>query len=214
MQLVSRFAQAHDSLQRSRDLSGTPVIRAETSWLWFNRMLRANAVQLDPDTRTSLHIHRALETTVRNQLSWLGNVPPEALVEIRNVGALEEIRSIIGGGLKELVSAEPNNFHGTGDRVFGNLNSAFRDHERQLKLLSAKRWKFAGRDVSSFVLVGGIEVAAAITGLPMYGVLAAFSSLSGVVPTAKELREKLRELREEQRHIDATGVGILLRSRS
>lgn len=212
-QLLTRFSQANDSFQRSRELRATPVVRAETSWLWFNWMLRNNALAEDSEALVGLHLARALGTTVASEISWLGNVPPAALLEIRRVGALEEIRALMSAGIRELVAARPDNFHRTGDKVFDNLHSAFRDHEAKLNELRAKKWKFAGLDVGSFFVVGGIEMAAALTGLPLFGAAAATASRLGVVPTAKELKAKLGQIRGESKALTSTGVGILFKHR-
>lgn len=212
-QLLTRFSQANDSFQRSQDLRATPIVRAETSWLWFNWMLRNNTVAEDADTLVGLHLARALGTTVKSEYSWLGNVPPAALLEIRKVGALEEIRELMSAGIRELISARPDNFHRTGDKVFDNLHSAFRDHEAKLNELRAKKWKFAGLDVGSFFVVGGIEMAAALTGLPLFGAAAATASRLGVIPTAKDLKATLGKIREESNVLTSTGIGILFKHR-
>lgn len=211
MQLLTRFSQANDSYQRSRDLRGTPILRAETSWMWFSWMLRNSSKTLETDTLTDLHISRALGTTVNSEISWLGNVPPAALIEIRKVGALDEIKALLSTGVHELIAARPDNFFRTGDKVFENLNDAFLKHEKSLNLLRAKKWKFAGLDIGSFVVVGGIEMAAAFTGVPLFGAAAAAASLSGVIPTAKDLKDRLSKLRDESAKLDSTGVGILFR---
>ena len=211
LHLLTRFSQANDSYQRSRELRGTPIVRAETSWLWFNWMLRANAQALDGDVLTGLHVARALGTTVKSEISWLGNVPPAALIEIRKTGALEEIRALLGSGIQELVDARPDNFHRTGDKVFDNLYAAFQAHEKQIDVLRMKKWKFAGFDVGSFFVVGGIEMTAALTGLPLYGAAAVTASRLGVIPTAKELKEKFDKLKEEDAKLNSTGVGILFK---
>lgn len=214
LQLFTRFSQANDSYQRSRELRGTPVIHAETSWRWFNWMLRHNALAENSETLSTLHVARALGTTVKSEISWLGNVPPAALLEIRQVGALEEIRALLSEGISELVAARPDNFHRTGDKVFDNLHSAFRNHEEKLKKLSAKKWKFAGLDVGSFLVVGGIEMTAALTGLPLFGAAAVTASSLGIVPTVKDLKDKLGKITEEGKALSDTGVGILLKHRS
>lgn len=209
--LFSSFAQSNDSFQRSRDLNGTPIIRAETSWLWFNWMLRNNSEYINDGERVNLHVARALETTVPTEISWFGNVPPEAIIEIRKTGALDEIRELLGVGVSELVQANPTNFFRTGDQVSENLQKALTDHQQKIKDLQSKSWKFAGRDVGSFLVVGGIELTAAITGVPLYGALAATAGMSGIIPTAKELKEKLAELRAQQLAVNNTGVRILFK---
>lgn len=195
-------------------LHGTPIIRAETSWIWYNQMLEYNAGNSETDKLNDLHIARALNSTVKNEMPWMGNIPPDALIEIRSSGALDEIRDLLSGGLKSLIEANPSNFYRTGDKVFDNLDSAFKDHENKIKELTSKRWTFAGKEVGSFVVVGGIEIAAALTGLPMFGALGAMAGMTGVIPNVKDLKDKYKQLKAEESKINNTGVGILLKNKS
>lgn len=214
MHLISRFSQANDAFQRSLQLRGTPIIRAETSWIWYNQMLEYNAGNSEADSLNDLHIARALNSTVKNEMPWMGNIPPDALIEIRQSGALHEIRDLLSSGLKSLVEANPSNFYRTADQVFDNLDSAFKEHEQKLKELTSKRWKFAGKDIASFVVVGGIEITAALTGLPLYGALGAMAGMTGAIPNVKDLREKYKKLKAEESEIKNTGVGILFKNKS
>ena len=207
----SRFSQANDAYQRSKELRGTPIIKAETSWYWFNRMLQYNSKWHDKSQNEKLHVAKALETNLSNKISWIANVPTDALIEIRKVGALDEIRDILGKGISDLIEIEPNNFFQTSETVINNLQFAFQEHENRIKDLKSKKWKFAGKDIGSFVGVGGIEVATAITGLPLYGGLALAASMSGYVPTFKDLKEKLDSIRSEQNEHKSSGIGILLK---
>lgn len=210
MNLVSRFSQANDAFQRSLQLRGTPIIQAPTSWIWYNQMLEYNAGNSQSDSLNDLHVAHALNSTVKNEMPWMGNIPPDSLLEIRQSGALDEIRSLLKGGLNELINANPSNFYRTGDKVFGNLDAAFTDHEKKLKELSDKKWKFGGRDLSSFIVVGGITIAAALTSLPAFAALGAAAGMSGYIPTVKELKDKYKKLTAEETKIKNTGVGILL----
>lgn len=212
--LISRFSQANDAFQRSLQLRGTPIIRAETSWIWYNQMLEYNAGNSELDKLNDLHIARALNSTVKNEMPWMGNIPPDALIEIRKSGALDEIRNLLSAGLKSVIEANPGNFYRTGDKVFDNLDSAFKEHEKKIKELISKKWTFAGKDIGSFVVVGGVEITAAITGLPMFGALGAIAGMTGVIPTVKDLKEKYKQLRAEESEINSTGVGILLKNKS
>jgi len=177
-------------------------------------MLEYNAGNSDLDRLNDLHIARALNSTVKNEMPWMGNISPDALIEIRQSGALDEIREILSGGLKSIIEAKPSNFYRTGDKVFDNLDTAFKEHENKIKELISKKWRFAGKDVGSFVVVGGIEITAALTGLPMFGVLGAMAGMTGVIPTVKDLKEKYKQLKAEESVINNTGIGILLKNKS
>lgn len=210
LSIISRFSQANDIFQRSKQLGGTPIIQAPTSWHWYNWMLEHNSTQLIDDQLVNLHISRSFQTTVKNEMPWLGNIPDEALIEIRQSGALDEIREIIGLGIQELSHSNPNGIYRSADKVFDNLQEAFDEHEKRIKVLTDKKWKFAGRDLASFLTVGGVELTAALTGLPLYGAIAATVSMSGTIPTAKELKEKYAEIKREENNINSTGVAMLI----
>lgn len=214
MHLISRFSQANDAFQRSRQLRGTPIIHAETSWIWYNQMLELNAGNRELDSLNDLHIARALSSTVANEMPWIGNIPADALIEMRQTGALEEVRHLLSTGLKDIIDANPTNFYRTGDKVFDNLDAAFQAHEKKLKELISKRWTFAGKDIGSFVVVGGIEITAALTGLPLYGALGTIAGMTGAIPNVQDLREKYKQLKAEDSEINNTGVGILLKNKN
>ena len=83
-----------------------------------------------------------------------------------------------------------------------------------MKDLRSKKWSFAGRDIGSFMVVGSIELTAAITGLPLYGVVATAAGMTGAIPTVKELKEKFRQLKTEETALRHTGVGMLFKYKS
>ncbi|WP_429016167.1 hypothetical protein [Aeromonas veronii] len=177
-------------------------------------MLEYNAGNSSTDSLNDLHVARALNSTVKNEIPWLGNIPPESLIEIRKSGALDDIRHLLSGGLEELIKADPSNFHKTSEHVFNNLDVAFKNHEKAIKELSDKKWKFAGKDIASFIVVGGISIAAALTSLPLFGVIGTVAGMSGYVPSVKDLKDKYKKLTEEENKTRNTGVGILFKSKT
>ena len=54
---------------------------------------------------------------------------------------------------------------------------------------------------------------AALTGMPLFGAAAATTSLLGVTPTAKDLKERFGKLSEEGKALSSSGVGILFKHR-
>jgi hypothetical protein len=88
-----RMTQATDALFESRFLGGTPLIQAETSWRYLTWKLEYNA-STDSERHTMLAI-KGLQHAQENDMEWLGNIPPHALIEMRRTGALDEVRAIL-----------------------------------------------------------------------------------------------------------------------
>ena len=53
---------------------------------------------------------------------------------------------MLGNGINELIEANPSNFHRSRDHIFENIDEAFNQHQKNIKKLKAKKWKFAGKD--------------------------------------------------------------------
>lgn len=212
MHIFGRFAQANDTFQRSLEIGATPVIRAERSWIWYKEMLSLSSTYSDKDL-LDLHITRSFNNTLKKETPWINNIPLDSLIEMRKNGSLDEIKYLLSNGISDLINSNPTNFHRTGDKVFDNLNKAFISHEKKIKEIKSKKWKFAGKEISSFIAIGGIELTAAITGNPLYGGLATTANLTGVFPTLNDLNQKYKEIVNMEKNVENTGVGILFKNK-
>jgi hypothetical protein len=113
-QIVGRMGQATDALIRSAEVGGVPVMHAPTSWRWFNWKLEHGGVdELSSEGQEHLHIVQALRTAAGDHFRWLGNIPAESLIAMRQEGALEDIRHLLSDGVAELAAAAPTNFVAT-----------------------------------------------------------------------------------------------------
>lgn len=209
LSIMSRFMQATEIHERSTELGGTPVIRAENSWNWYIKMLAQNSLS---GANENLHIVRAMNTTVPTEIPWMGDIPIDSLIELRKTGALDEVRETLSSGVSELMDTNSENFFRTSDQVFNNLDKAFAEHEDKIKDLQSKKWKFAGRDIGSFIVFGGIEIAAAITGNVGLAITGAAVASIGM-PSAKELLKQGKDLKSETKELNKTGIGILFSSK-
>lgn len=142
-------------------------------------------------------------------MEWLGAIPGEALVEIRRAGALQEIRQVIGAGIEDIARAKPEGFHRSADQVVENLQQAFEEHRSRVRELSQKKWRFALRDVGTWLVVGSLEVAAAATGTPMYGLLGVLANQVVDSAKLKDLPPKVKALVDETRAARRSPVGLL-----
>lgn len=209
---LGRMPQAMATQQNAHHFGGTPLINAETSWLHYTWMLEYEGAPApnDPRQRQSMHVVRALVAEAGNNLEWLGNVPPETVLEIRKKGLAQEVRSILGHGVSDLIGINPDNYFRTADQIVENLDRAFREHQKVLSEAKLKKLKLYGIDVSACIAVGGMGVAAALTGSPTLG---AVSGLLGAVglPNLKDIKTKFSQIVAEDRARKVSPTGLLFR---
>lgn len=212
-QMMGRMAQSNEILLRSRRFRGVPVIDAPTSWQYFVWKLRYDAVRKEVEGLHDLHMVKGLQHVAENEMRWLGRIPPKALIEIRKEGALEEIRKILGQGVTELAEANPDNFFRSADQIITNIQNGFDEHQKRLNDLAKKKWRFAGVDLGTWLAVGTLEVAAAATGMPIYGLSAIAANQVVDAPKLKDIPASLRKLIEEDQHVKKSPVGLLFKYR-
>ena len=191
---------------------GIPIIDAPTSWKYFSWKLEYDAESAEENIHIKdLHVIRGLQNLAENEMEWIGNIPPDALIEIRKLGALDEIRVILGNGVDELTHVNPNNFHRTSDKVFDNINEAFKTHKKNIAKLKDKKWKFAGKDIGAWIAVGTLEVTAAATGLPVWGLETIAADQLLDVPKLKDIPQSIKDLAKESKELNESPVGILFK---
>lgn len=211
---LGRMSVSNELLVKSHRLNGTPIIDAPTSWQYLVWKMEYDAARAESELKSQdLHVVKGLTDLSNGEMQWLGNIPPEALIDIRKEGAMDEIRSILGKGINELIEANPSNFHSSRDHIFENINTAFSQHQKNIEELSAKKWKFAGKDIGSWLVVGSLEIAAAITGIPVWGMTTIVANQVLDVPKLKDIPESIRELAEENNKLKKSPVGMLFNIR-
>lgn len=206
-QCFGRMGQATDLLLKSRYLSGVPLIDAPTSWEHFNWKLEYNSA-IEPESKTHLHMVKGLQRASTTDEEWLGNIPPEAIIEMRKVGAFEEIRSVLSEGVSELSQTNPTNFFRSSDKIVGNIRDAFESHMKELKGLRAKKIKFAGYEIGSMIAAGSIDIASIATGTPTFG--AASFAVNQLVdaPKLREIPSRFRELKNAHIELKKSPMGL------
>jgi hypothetical protein len=209
---IGRMSQAAAIELRSARLRGTPLIDAETSWRHLTWKMEYDA---RPSAETdhqaeAMHIVRALQAEGDLNLAWLGNVPPETIIELRRRAQMEEVRALLSRGIPKLIEANPANFFRTSDQVVENLDEAFRAHQRSLLEARDKKLKLYGIDVSACLALGGISVAAAITASPALGAIAGGLGIAGL-PNLRDIKTKFRELQEKEQKIRTSPTGLLFK---
>ena len=205
-----RMATSNELLIKSRRLGGTPIIDAPTSWQYFKWKLEYDSERMESITDLrNLHINKSLQGLSQHDMAWIGNIPPQALIEMRKQGVMDEIRHIMSSDIDKLIEINPHNFHRTQDQVFDNLENAFLKHQENIKELSNKKWKFAGQDIGSWLVIGGIEVTAALTGTPAWGLAGLAANQFADTPKLKDIPKSIQKLKAENDKLNRSPVGML-----
>ncbi|WP_341913620.1 hypothetical protein [Polaromonas sp. YR568] len=211
-QALGRMSTSNELLVKARRLRGTPVLDAPTSWQYLVWKLEYDAVQASEiDGLRDIHTVRGLQTLASSEMRWLGRVPPAALIEVRKAGALNDVRNILAKGIEELATADPTNFHRTSDRVFDNIHAAFTEHQKNIETLAEKKWKFAGSDIGSWVVVGSLAATAAATGTPVWGLAALAADQLLKAPKLRDIPKSIRDLADETTTLKRSPVGMLFK---
>lgn len=207
-----RMPQALGAQENATHFGGTPLINAETSWRYYTWLLEYESVdsKVEIGQATGTHIARALVSELNQNLAWLGNVPPSTVIEIRKSGLADELRQILRVGVEDLVLSNPQNYFRTADQVVGNLDQAFREHQRLLLDSRQKKLKLYGFDVGSFVATGAIAVTAALTSNPALGALSGLLGISGL-PNLKDLKSRFKTQAEEEQARRHSPTGLLFK---
>ena len=209
---IGRMPQAMAAEEAAFQFGGSPLISAPTSWNYYTWLLeyQGTTARNQAGSLEACHVARALTAEAGVNLEWLGNVPPESVLEIRKSGHAEELRALLGNGLSDLLKVNPDNYFRTADQVVENLDAAFRKHQRELADAKLKKLKLYGLDVPTCLAVGGIGIAGAITGnVPLQGISAALG-VAGLA-TLKDIKTKYVEIAAADKARRASPTGILFR---
>lgn len=211
-QSVSRMSISNELLIKSRQLNGTPIIDAPTSWQYLVWKMEYDAGRAENELNSEgLHIIKGLGELARNEMQWLGNIPSYSLIELRKQGAMDEIRNILGDGVNEIIQSNPQDFSKSKNQILDNIDSAFKQHKENINKLTKKKWKFAGVDIGSWLVVGSLEVTAAITGTPVWGLTTIAANQFLDVPKLKDIPNSIKNIIDENNKVKKSPVGFLFK---
>ncbi len=212
---AGRMSVCNELLIKSLKVHGVPLIDAPTSWEYFKWKLEYDTERSFPNRDFGdLHLVRGLTQLDNTNLNWIGKIPPEGLIEIRKTGAIDEIRAILSNGIDELTKSNELDFLSTSKRVFENLNEALKKHQENIATLRNKKWKVAGHDFGSWIVMGTVEIAAACIGTPLYGMSAFAIDQLLDAPKIKDLPnsiDKIKDFNKQQKNLRQTPMGLIFK---
>lgn len=209
---LGRMPQAMAAEEAAFQFGGSPFISAPTSWNYYTWLLdyQGTTAVEQAENQEARHVVRALTAEASVNLEWLGNVPPESVLEIRKNGQAEELRKLLSNGISELIKVNPANYFRTADQVVENIDVAFRRHQKEISEAKRNKLKLYGINVPTCLAMGGIGIAGAVTGnIPLQSI-SAFFGVTGLA-TLKDIKTKYTEISEADKARRASPTGILFR---
>ncbi|MBN7760249.1 hypothetical protein R2G56_09645 [Nitratireductor aquimarinus] len=152
---------------------------------------------------------KGLQRVAQSNMKWLGNIPPAALIEMRQQGAFHEIREVLSAGVSEIAETRPEAFFRSSDKIVENIQNAFEQHQKDVKELRSKGLKFAGHDLGTRISVGAIEIAAIATGMPVFEAAAFAANQILDAPKLKEIPERFMNIKNAHRELKKSPMGLL-----
>ena len=170
-----------------------------------NRFL-AEKLKLEGFPRDSL----VLNTLQLDSFKWLGDVPFDGIVRMREEGELQNLRDILRNGVKEIETVNDEDFLEVTRQVSYNLNQAFKRHGAQVKRLDEKYRRKYSIDATTLVVGGSIGMVSALfPPLAMVvGILGGVIGGGGIMQIVRHIEEERIERIELQRK----PIGLLFRA--
>lgn len=204
-----RMMQANDLVLGSAQFRGVPLVDAPTSWqylLWkyeYDGRLSRN-----DDSHLDTVICRAIQTADSSNLLALSDLPVQVLIDLRKEGAMADLREVFRNGMSDITLSPESDISRVAEQVARNISSAMGDHDRRLRELSSSRKRFFGKDVSGFIVVAGVSIAAAASGnVPLQILAASLSSLG--ISNVKDLLAEWKRIRATTAKLRHSPGGIL-----
>lgn len=209
MAMHGRMMQANDLVLGSAQFRGVPLVDAPTSWqylLWkyeYDGRLSRN-----DDSHLDTVICRAIQTADSSNLLALSDLPVQVLIDLRKEGAMADLREVFRNGMSDITLSPESDISRVAEQVARNISSAMGDHDRRLRELSSSRKRFFGKDVSGFIVVAGVSIAAAASGnVPLQILAASLSSLG--ISNVKDLLAEWKRIRATTAKLRHSPGGIL-----
>jgi len=193
--IFGRLRGISDHLIDCLEFNSKPIYDVPSSWFMYKWKISNDSKkygkEIGLDVSTS--IVNALQL---DNFNWLGNIPLENLIKIREEGGLGEIRSIIRENINEIYECKRKDLESIAREINKNLNEEFRKHETELRKLE-KEYQKRLNIQEKLLILGTISITASFIFPP----LAVFSLLGGgfidVLSASEEYLKKIKELNQK-----------------
>jgi hypothetical protein len=211
--IQGRFQQVTDIISVAHANQAHPILTASVSFHWMAMKLELNREFAEaalglPDIGNLKKTNALLAAP----LSWLANVPLDALVELRRRGQLSDLRKLIGGEIDGLSDIPLDDLDRVAREIDHKLAEAIAAHQDKAEALDASFR--SDLKIPGLTLLGSVAVALEPGLAPI--IPAFLSKLAGIVGVGKltEIAKASARHFRERKSLGQTPVGILWKART
>lgn len=139
--LLERLAHQWHLLDNASSLNCQPMLCLNTHWYYFNLCSELYAARLQKVNLVSKDVLNTLKALNQSQLSWLGNVPIDALAKLREENVNEAFRKKISDFTSQLHGSASEDIDKVTAEVGRGIASLLADHQREMKGIVEKGLK-------------------------------------------------------------------------
>jgi len=202
--ICERLTPFYHFLENAQEFCGHPLMCIEQHSHYFSLISKTCSARLEklgvvqPKTRV------LIDTIGSQRLSWLGEIPAETLVTLRQENANKEFYSRLSRAFERFRIAEINEMERAAVEICHEIDIIIADYQKEMRRLREKYDRVHGK---TFVFALGAVVAAYIPALAPF--------LGNIAPFALAYRygcDKVAEL-AEKRSLSSSLVGVLAHAR-
>ena len=193
--LMERLGPLYHMLENSEELNAHPMMCLDAHWYYFEQIAEARQGELSEAGFLTPNAAATLRAINKPTLEWLGNVPIDALVELRLDNANEEFRRQLEGHTSQLRAASLANLDAVASEVGHGLSALMSAHQIDLRRICED---YRLRHIKTLAIGATTAAAMFVPALaPFVGNLAAPAAVAGkyLYDKAQERLDRSREAR-------------------
>lgn len=214
--ILERITPQYHLLENASELDAQPLLNQETHWHYFEKCANATAVDLVRKDVLSEQSFQTLRAVHDDSLSWLANIPIEALATLIEANEHRWLREELAKFTTQLAAAKAGNLEATVREVRHGLDSIVQRQTKAMreieKKYEPKKWQAAAGASTTLAIIGAATMLPVLA--PTLGVVApAAAATAAVILGARTwVQEKVGEV-TEKRQARTSMVGILATAR-
>lgn len=201
--ICRRLTPQYHLLENASELVAQPMLAVEQPWHYYSLCSKMYSGKLEQNDLLEPSTVATLRSLQHSNLKWLGNVPIDALAELRKNNENESFRRQLEVYTKVLHEANLDDINRVAAEVGHGLNSLLDSHQKEIQTIESK-YKLLHTQTA----IAGWASFAAV----MVPALAPFGGLTAFGLSTKYTSDKLAEVNERKK-AERSLMGVLASTR-